>query len=125
MKRVREKEAQQPVTTDVDARARELLTDLDRAVRCHSKMIDSRILHMTYQRFPVAELQEALEINLNRLLIMQIREREKGTQPKVEEEEEVDEEELGCVIEICHLRCVGALIVFFFECKSSQLQTAG
>ena len=97
MKRVRDKEAQQAVTIDVDARARELLTDLDRAVRCHSKMIDSRILHMTYQRFPVAELQEALEINLNRLLIMQIREREKGTQPKVEEEEEVDEEELGCV----------------------------
>ena len=97
MKRVREKEATLPVTTDIDARARELLTDLDRAERCNTKMIDSRILHMAYQRFPVEELKEALESNLNRLLIMQIREREKGTRPKEEREDEVDEEELGYV----------------------------
>ena len=97
MKRVREKEATLPVTTDIDARARELLTDLDRAERCNTKMIDSRILHMAYQRFPVDELKEALESNLNRLLIMQIREREKGTKPKEEREDEVDAEDLGYV----------------------------
>ena len=95
MKKVRDKEAKLPVTTDIDARARELLTDLDRAERCNTKMIDSRILHMAYQRFPVEELKEALESNLNRLLIMQIREREKGTQPKEEREDEVDAEDLG------------------------------
>ena len=107
MKRVHDKEAKTPVTTDVDARARELLTDLDRANRCRTEMIDSRILHMTYQRFPVVELQEALESNLNRLLIMQIREREKATKPEPDRKDDVDVEDLGCVgIGLCRMSAV-------------------
>jgi len=99
---------------DVDARARELMRDLDRARLCSKDDIDSSVLHGSKQRFPTLVLRQQLGIALDQvdngvvvglrglvcansicsrcmhqLLIGQIRERERAVADMRTEKEEV------------------------------------
>ena len=52
---------------DVDARARELMHDLDRAKLCKKDDIDSHVLHGSTQRFPTLVLRQQLNIALDQV----------------------------------------------------------
>jgi hypothetical protein len=66
------------VGEDVDQRARDLLAELDRAYACSRPTMDSALLHGggREQRFAVPELRSALELELDRVLIGTVTERE-------------------------------------------------
>lgn len=64
------------ITADVDERARELLTELDRANACDKPTIDCRVLHGDEQRFATPVLRDCLEMELDRVLLAQVYERE-------------------------------------------------
>ena len=55
------------VAVDVDARARELMHDLDRAKLCQKEDIDSFVLHGSSQRFPTLVLRQQLGIALDQV----------------------------------------------------------
>ena len=64
------------ITEDVDERARDLLSEMDRAYGCSRETMDSNVLHGREQRFPVAQLRGLLEDELDRVLVSQVTERE-------------------------------------------------
>lgn len=67
---------------DVDQRCREVLVELERAMKCLKKEMDSHILHGQNQRFPTEVLRRELSRLLDEMLIKQICEREKLIQRK-------------------------------------------
>lgn len=64
------------VSADVDERSRDLLTELDRANACNRPFMDSLVLHGQEQRFDTRVLRDQLEMELDRVLMAQVYERE-------------------------------------------------
>ena len=64
------------IATDVDERARDLLDELDRVNSAPRPQIDSAVLHGLEQRFSTAVLLDQLEMELDRVLLSQVFERE-------------------------------------------------
>jgi len=64
------------VSADVDERARDLLSEIDRANACNRPYMDSAILHGQEQRFDIDVLRDQLEMELDRVLLAQVYERE-------------------------------------------------
>ena len=67
------------VQIDIDARCRTVMEELDMAFECVAPRMKSAVLHSTEQMFPVDVLQEQLERELDRLLVLQVLERERAT----------------------------------------------
>jgi hypothetical protein len=84
------------ITKDIDARARQILREIDRAVTTKNDYIHSDVLHANDQKFPTSVLRTHLEEALDQLLIDQIKDRERAELFRIEEsssEEEPEESE--------------------------------
>ena len=71
-------EAGKRVETDVDAKCRLVLREIDRAIANSNQNMDSGVLHANVQRFPTQVLRLELEQELDRLLMSQVKERERN-----------------------------------------------
>eukprot|EP00947_MAST-08B_sp_MAST-8B-sp1_P000929 g929.t1 len=76
------------VDIDIDKRCRSVLEELDLAYACRNPHMNSSVMHSVLQRFPVEVLRQDLERELDRLLVSQIKEREKTVQFGAGEEPE-------------------------------------
>lgn len=65
------------VTTDIDARSREVLREIDKVCFNSNSWVSSAVLHMSDQKFPTRVLRLELERELDRLLREQMMERER------------------------------------------------
>ncbi len=84
--------------SDVDARAREILLELDKAMANKNFWMDSRVLHNQDQRFPTAMVRLQLEDELDAILREQVKERERADRMKVkgvDSDESDDDEEFA------------------------------
>ena len=63
---------------DVDERCRQVLRELEKANACESGTMDSSLLHGAEQRFAVVTLRKELNRELDRLLTLQVVERERA-----------------------------------------------
>ena len=63
---------------DVDERCRQVLRELERANASGEKTMDSALLHGSTQRFAVITLRKELNRELDRLLTLQVLERERA-----------------------------------------------
>eukprot|EP00948_MAST-09A_sp_MAST-9A-sp1_P001552 g1552.t1 len=63
---------------DIDSRCRIVFMELELSLRCTAKKMSTNVLHGVQQRFDVPILQERLSAELDRLLILQVTEREKN-----------------------------------------------
>ena len=59
-------------------RCRIVQAELDRAIQCQNPFMSTKVLHGVDQRFAIAVLRRDLERELNRLLVLQVTEREKA-----------------------------------------------
>ena len=59
-------------------RCRIVQAELDRAMQCQNPFMSTKVLHGVDQRFAIAVLRRDLERELNRLLVLQVTEREKA-----------------------------------------------
>ncbi|GBG24732.1 Hypothetical Protein FCC1311_009502 [Hondaea fermentalgiana] len=64
------------VVTDVDRRCRLVLVELERANESKDAFMDSSVLHSSEQRFPIRILRKELNRELDRLLLLQVKEQE-------------------------------------------------
>ena len=64
------------LTMDIDTRVRQVLREVDRAVWCTKRTMDSSVYHRAAQRFPTRVLRLELQRYLDELLMNQIKERE-------------------------------------------------
>jgi hypothetical protein len=64
------------LTMDIDTRVRQVLREVDRAIWCTKRMMDSSVYHRALQRFPTRVLRLELQRYLDELLLNQIKERE-------------------------------------------------
>lgn len=62
--------------TDIDRRCRLVLAELERANASSEDFVDSSILHSSEQRFPIKILRKELNRELDRLLLLQVKEQE-------------------------------------------------
>jgi hypothetical protein len=76
--------------TDIDARCRTVLNELDKTLSFRNPFMDSAVLHIAPQRFPTTVLRLELERELDRLLSEQIYERERASKFLVEDSSDSD-----------------------------------
>jgi len=76
--------------TDIDARCRTVLSELDKTTVYQNQFMDSSVLHVAPQRFPTAVLRLELERELDRLLREQIYERERASKFLVDDSSDSD-----------------------------------
>ena len=76
--------------TDIDARSRTVLKELDKTISYSNPFMDSAVLHVAPQRFPTPLLRLELERELDRLLREQIFERERASKFLVEDSSDSD-----------------------------------
>ena len=76
--------------TDIDARTRTVLKELDKTISFRNPFMDSAVLHVAPQRFPTTVLRLELERELDRLLREQIYERERASKFLVEDSSDSD-----------------------------------
>ncbi|GMH74329.1 hypothetical protein TrST_g7101 [Triparma strigata] len=76
--------------TDIDARCRTVLKELDKTIAFRNPFMDSAVLHVAPQRFPTTVLRLELERELDRLLREQIYERERASKFLVEDSSDSD-----------------------------------
>lgn len=76
--KIRFEERSSVVETDIDLKCRSILREIDRALANSNETMDSAVLHGNLQRFPTKVLRLELEKELDRILLDQIRERERA-----------------------------------------------
>ena len=68
-----------PIDLDIDRRCRTVQEELDLAYMCAQDHMKSAVMHSVPQKFPVDVLRADLERELDRLLVLQVIERERAT----------------------------------------------
>ena len=68
-----------PIDLDIDRRCRTVQEELDLAYMCAQDFMKSAVMHSVPQKFPVDVLRADLERELDRLLVLQVIERERAT----------------------------------------------